>query len=157
MNTQFTLTGGKQLEARLTALGQAPKMMLRDTGRRGVAEAKRRVRRKTGNLGRTIRMGALTETYVEIKAGAQNNVGYAGAIEEGARPHVIRPRKARVLAWGGSRTLAGGLRSGSRPTHFAALVHHPGNKPYPFLKPGLLAALDAIGLGRFVRAWNEAA
>jgi hypothetical protein len=157
MATTFTITGQRQLQARLTAIGKAPPIILREAGVRGVGFAKKRVRRKTGNLGRTIRMGTVTDTYVEIKAGGQLNVGYAGAIERGARPHVIRPRKAKVLAWGGSRTLGGRLRAGGRATNFAMVVHHPGNPAYPFLAPGLFEAIEFVGLGPVVEEWNEAA
>ena len=157
MSADFRLIGGDKLQARLVALGKAPEGMLREVGLRGVAEAKRLVPRRTGNLGRTIRIGNLSDTAVEIRAGGTVEVGYAAAVEYGSRPHAIVPRRARVLAWGGQRTLAGGLRAGSRPTNFARRVNHPGTKARPYLFPGMERALDLIGLGEFVRRWNEAA
>ena len=50
-----------------------------------------------------------------------NDTAYALPIEYGARPHVIRPRRAKALrfVWHGE------LR-------FFAKVNHPGNKPYKF-------------------------
>lgn len=157
MAQTWQLQGGRQLEARLRAMGRAPEEMLREIGIRGVAEAKKTVPRKTGNLGRTIRLGTVSRTEVSIRAGGALNVGYAAAVEFGSRPHVIRPKKARVLAWGGSRTLGGRLSAGSRPTNFAMSVNHPGTKPQPFLLPGFEKALRIVGLGKLVEKWNEAA
>ena len=155
--TTFVLQGGPQLMRRLTAMGEAPQDMLRNTGLRAVREAKILVPRKTGNLGRTIRIGGLSRTSVEVKAGGTTQVGYAAAVELGTRPHVIRPRRRKALAWGGARTLAGGLRAGARATNFATRVNHPGTRPHPFLIPGFEKALQAIGLDDLVKRWNQAA
>lgn len=157
MATTFTITGQRQLAARLTALSKAPKDMLREVGLTAVADAKRIVPRQTGNLGRTIRIGSMTDTSVEVKAGGQLNVGYAAAVEYGSRPHVIRPKRAKALAWGGPRTLGGRLRSGGSPTHFAKVVNHPGTKPKPFLIPAFEFALRKLGISQIVERWNEAA
>ena len=157
MATTFTIQGGKQLEARLRALGRAPDDMLREVGVRAVAEAKALVPRKTGNLGRTIRLGPRSSTHVEVKAGGQQDVGYAAAVEFGSRPHVIRPRRAKVLAWGGPRTLGGRLRAGGSPTNFARSVNHPGTRAQPYLIPGFEKALRMVGLGALIDAWNRAA
>ena len=155
--TQFRITGQQELTRRLTAIGKAPKDMLRDVGLHAVREAKILVPRKTGNLGRTIRLGSLTETHVEVKAGGTRNVGYAAAVEFGSKAHVIVPRAATVLAWGGARTLGGRLRSGSKPTNFARRVRHPGTRARPFLIPGFEKALKLVGLDKIVAAWNQAA
>lgn len=157
MATTFTITGQKQLQARLAAIGKAPDDMLREVGVRAVAEAKAIVPRKTGNLGRTIRLGARSSTHVEVRAGGQGDVGYAAAVEFGSRPHVILPRRAKVLAWGGARTLGGRLRSGSSATNFARRVNHPGTRAQPYLIPGFEKALQLVGLGKLVQAWNRAA
>lgn len=157
MTANFHLQGGPQLQRRLTAIGQAPKDLLRRVGIQAVNEAKHLAPARTGNLRRTIRIGELTDTHVEVKAGGQLNVGYAAAVEYGSRAHIIVPRQASVLAWGGPRTLAGGLRAGGRPTNFARRVRHPGTRPKPFLIPGFRKALDIVGLGGLVEAWNKAA
>lgn len=110
--------------------------------------------KRTGNLQRSIVPGPIGRTVAQVIATA----AYAGFVEGGTRPHVIRPRNARVLAWGGDRRLSGALRSGASATHFARLVNHPGTKPSPFLEP---AARDALGqtelAGEVITAWNEAA
>ncbi len=67
---------------------------------------------------------------------------YAAHVELGTRPHLITPKRARVLAWqrgGGGRyvTAASGRRYYKRQqgtTVFAAYVRHPGTKPHPFMQ-----------------------
>jgi len=150
------LIGERQLQARLKAIGKT-ELLMRDITIHGVAEAKLLVPRKTGNLARTIRPGAVSRDRAEIKAGGTRLVGYAGAVELGTRAHVIRPRKAKVLAWGGSRRLTGSLRSGSKPTHFARKVNHPGTRAKPYLRPGLQKAATEFGLDKIVQLWNSGA
>ena len=157
MATTFTITGQKQLAARLNAMAKAPKDMLREVGLTAVSDAKRIVPRRTGNLGRTIRIGSMTDTHVEVTAGGTLNVGYAAAVEFGSRPHVIVPRRAKALAWGGGRTLGGRLRAGSQATHFARRVNHPGTRAQPYLIPAFEKALRVVGLDKVVERWNKAA
>lgn len=151
----MALKGKRQLEARLKAIGQTD-LLLREIVIHGVREAKLAVPRKTGNLGRTIRVGTVTKTTGSIKAGGVRNVGYAHSVEFGTRPHVIRPRSKKVLAWGGPRTLSGRLRAGGKPTHFARSVRHPGSKAKPYLVPGLRKAALERGIESIVALWNRA-
>jgi len=153
----FYLQGGPQLQRRLTALREGQKDILRNVGLAAVREAKILVPRRTGNLGRTIRVGGLTDSYVEVRAGGTSVVGYAAYVEFGTRAHLIVPRTKSILAWGGSRTLGGRLRKGSRATIFARRVNHPGTKPKPFLIPGIEKAIRMVGLSDLVRRWNGAA
>lgn len=151
------LTGAKELQARLAAISDT-KQILGIISLRAVAEAKALVPRRTGNLGRTIRLGRVDADSAEVLAGGKLKVGYAAAVEFGTKPHVIRPRRAKVLAWGGPRTLAGGLRKGGRATHFAGRVNHPGTRAKPYLVPGIRKALRDAGLKVHIRdAWNRAA
>ena len=123
-----------------------------------VKEAHALVPVKTGNLRRTIRVGQITSTSARILAGGQREVGYAAAVEFGTKPHVIVPRKAKVLAWGGNRRLSGTLRSGSKPEFFAMKVNHPGSRAKPYLVPGARAAMRTAGLkDALIKTWNEAA
>lgn len=62
------------------------------------------------------------------------NVAYAGYVNDGTRPHDIRPRNARALRF----------RVGGR-TVFARVVHHPGTRPRPFLDRALLEVSRARG------------
>lgn len=156
-NVQFTITGERELMRRLDALGKFPGDLMRETGLTAVREAKTLVPRRTGNLGRTIRIGTISDSHVEVRAGGTREVGYAAAVEFGTRPHVILPRNRRALAWGGARTLGGRLRSGARATNFATRVNHPGTRPKPYLIPGFEKALKLVGLDGLIRRWNEAA
>jgi hypothetical protein len=59
----------------------------------------------------------------------QNSAAHAHAIDGGAKPHVIRPRRARTLAFKVKGKLV-----------FARKVNHPGNKPFKFLYRATTAA-----------------
>ena len=129
--------------------------------------------RKTGNLGRTIHAGEITATSARVAASAK----YARFLEEGTRPHEITPNAKKALMFSSqgiinsrfgvqktsSFRLSGSLKSGAmRRFGNAAFVvvksvHHPGTKPYPFLKPGAEKAIEGAGLAdRIVARWNEA-
>lgn len=153
----MSLQGLTALQKRFAAITDNRKM-LGQVGLLGVREAKILVPRKTGNLGRSIRLGTVTETSAQIIAGGVAGVGYAKAVEFGTGPHVIVPRVRKALAWGGDRRLSGSLRTGAKPTHFARKVNHPGTRAKPFLEPGAKQAISKAGLGNVVTAaWNEAA
>lgn len=64
-----------------------------------------------------------------------NRKAYAGAIDTGAKPHRIVPRRASLLRFPG--------RDGK--IVFARAVNHPGNKPYKFLYRATVAAGRALG------------
>lgn len=156
----MTLRGADDLQARLNALrsGGQHRKMLGQIGLLAVQEAKDLVPRKTGNLGRTIRLGTVTERSVQVKAGGDRNVGYAAAVEFGTKAHDIVPVRAKALAWGGARRLSGSLRSGSAPTFFAKRVRHPGTRAQPYLIPGAKKAMSKAGLrDAVVKVWNDAA
>lgn len=148
------------LTPRLRALG-SPEMrrsILARVGMLAVREAKALVPRKTGNLDRSIRLGPHDDKRALILAGGIREVGYAAAVEFGTKAHVILPRRAKVLAWGGNRRLSGTLRSGSKPEFFAMRVNHPGSRAKPYLVPGARAALRKAGIrDGIVKAWNDAA
>lgn len=159
------LKGFSQMQARLRALEKAPQTVVGQIVIHAVAIAKHKVPRKTSNLGRTIRPGRITANSGELMAGGSLQVGYARYVEQGTRPHIIRPKPGRVgrngrpaaLAWGGNRRLSGSLRSGSSPTHFAREVHHPGTKAHPYLVPALEEAAKTEGVQAVVKIWNSAA
>lgn len=125
------------------------------------AEAKRLVPRKTGNLGRSIAPGAFVGKTAFVVARAS----YAAYVEKGTRPHVIRPRNAKVLRFpssGTSTTLAGRVRTGearrlgSGAYVFASKVNHPGTKAQPFLLPAAKKATAGLK-GIVIKLWNDAA
>lgn len=148
------LEGLDKLNRRLDAVADT-KGFLRDIQLAAVAQAKHLVPRKTGNLARSIGPGSLGPTAAIVHARA----GYAAYVELGTKPHIIRPKTKRVLAWAataGGRRLSGRPRSGAA-MRFAKKVNHPGTKPKPYLMPGARYALKKAGVQRFIEKWNKAA
>ncbi len=158
-----TLLGYQQLQARFRAVGGVkfgPNMMKS----LGIAANKEqrlltRPNKKTGVTMASVGYSNVTATSVTTHAAAA-----ARFLEYGTKPHIIRPRVARVLAWasgpagGASRRLTGATRVGMSADHFAMIVHHPGTRPYPFMVPGARLAVSKAGLGNIiVQAWNSAA
>ena len=108
---------------------------------------------KTGTTSRSIHVSSVTSSSVTTQAAAA-----ARWLEFGTKAHIIRPKVAKVLAWGGPRRLTGSLRKGASATNFATIVHHPGSRPYPFMIPGAKLAISKAGLADMVvKAWNGAA
>ena len=146
-----SVQGLDQLIRRLEAIGE-PHPVLRAAQIKTVAEAQKLVPRKTGFLQRNIKPGSISRDHAKVIA----NTPYAAAVEFGSKPHIIRPKKGKVLAWGGPRRLTGRLRSGGKPTNFASLVHHPGTRAQPYLIPGAKKALESFR-DVIVTLWNRAA
>ena len=136
---------------RLHAIGE-PQPLLRALQLATIHEAQALVPRKTGFLQRNIKPGAITNDHAIVKA----DTPYAAPVEFGSKPHIIKPKNAKVLAWGGSRRLSGRLRSGSKPDHFATIVHHPGSRAHPYLIPGAKKATGKLK-DVIVSLWNSAA
>jgi bacteriophage HK97-gp10 putative tail-component len=147
------ITGLRELRARLEAIKPNPALM-RQLAMTAVAEQKRLVPRKTGNLGRSIGVGRLTPKSAETVATA----AYAAAVEFGTRPHTIVPRRKKALRFapGGSGRLSGSPRKGGAVV-FAKRVNHPGTKAQPFMRPGAERAVEKLGVDAIVNAWNKAA
>ena len=159
------IDGQPELNRRLAAITDTRKLLGR-VGLQAVAYAKQTVPRKTGNLGRTIRLGTVTDTEAQIIAGGQGGVGYARVVEFGSKPHDIYPRRKKALFFttsGSHARLTGSVsnrfRGGNRSSSevFAKHVRHPGTKPQPFLMPAAERAVHDLGADYIVRAWNEAA
>jgi hypothetical protein len=146
-----SLRGQKDLQRRLNAIENG-RPVLRTIQLRAVAEAKKRVARKTGHTARTIAPGALTDRFTIVSAS-----GAAPYLEFGTRPHVIRPRRASALSWTANKRLSGRSRTAGGRRFFAKVVHHPGTKPQPFLVPGAVAAIRSVGIESIVTEWNRAA
>lgn len=146
------LTGQRDLERRLNAIKDG-RPILRTIQLRATLEAKRRVKRKSGHTARTIAPGDLTDRYTIVQA-----AGAAVYLEFDTRPHIIRPRRGKVLAWpANGRRLSGRARTNSGRMIFARQVRHPGTKAQPFLVPGAIVAIRSVGLGAIVDQWNRAA
>ncbi len=148
------ISGVPQLRARLEAITPNPDFM-RKLGLLAVAEQKKLVPRRTGNLARSIGLTSVTATIADTVATAN----YAAFVEMGTKAHDIVPRTKKALrfAVGGNATLAGRPRAGSSVV-FAKRVRHPGTKAKPFMLPGAKNALEKAGFRDIVvKAWNEAA
>lgn len=146
--------GVPQLERRLEAIGKVANSVLRDWQIRTIALAKIAAPKRTGHLKQSIHPGPVTQFHASVEASAP----YAGYMEFGTKPHLIRPRFKKVLAWGGARRLTGTLRKGSQATIFAKEVHHPGTEPRPYLQPAGMKAVAELNLGGKIKTlWNEAA
>lgn len=149
----MSIKGIPQLRARLEAITPNPQLM-RDLALHAVAEQKRLVPRKTGNLGRSIGIGRVTTTSAETIATAD----YAAFVEFGTKAHTIVPRRRKALrfAAGGSATLSGRPRSGGQVV-FAKRVRHPGTRAQPYMVPGAKRALEKLGVDSIIKLWNDAA
>src|SRR5687768_16544200 len=137
------IRGIPQLRARIEAI--TPNAgLLRKVALLAVREQKLLAPRKTGNLARTIHLGAVTPTRAETIASAD----YAVYVERGTRPHEIRPRNRKALCWAASAAdalLTGTPRIGGR-VRFAKRVQHPGTRAQPFMVPGAQKAVEGVGL-----------
>jgi len=88
--------------------------------------AKQLCPRRTGRLVRSI-----THQVSESKAVIGTNVEYGPVVELGSRPHLIEPVNAKALWW-------------PEAPHPVKIVHHPGTRPQPYLRPALEASIADI-------------
>ena len=89
------------------------------------AEAKKRCPVDTGRL----RASITPEVKSAIEGQVGTNVEYAIDVEYGTKPHVIHPKKAKMLVWKDRQT---------GKIHAAKEVNHPGTRAQPFLEPAYL-------------------
>lgn len=102
--------------------------------RKVAAEARTQAPARTGKLRRSIKTEPVRRTGpMSVETGVTVLASYAAPVHEGARPHVIRPRTARVLRF----EVEGGR------IVFARRVNHPGNRPNPFLRRAVEAVTAA--------------
>lgn len=81
---------------------------------------------KTGALRRSIR-----PRFGQLKATIEPHVKYAIFVEEGTRPHIIRPVRKQALFWKGA-------------LHPVKSVRHPGTKKNPFFERGVEGSKDDL-------------
>ncbi|WP_280413474.1 HK97 gp10 family phage protein [Nocardia asiatica] len=103
-------------------------------GRRIVTNARRRVPVRTGALRDSIGSSVSSNTS-SVRLDVFASAPHARYVEDGTDPHVIRPRRARALAF----------QAGGR-TVFAMRVNHPGTKATNFLSGAVADELAADGL-----------
>jgi hypothetical protein len=99
------------------------------TGGKVTREAQRlaasKLKRGTGRYQGSFRSRTISSSKGP-RVRVENTAPYAGIIEKGSRPHIILPRRGRVL-----RFDAGGT------TVFTRRVDHPGTRPYRILETAL--------------------
>lgn len=71
--------------------------------------------------------------YEDDRTRTEAGVGYGVFVQEGTRPHVIRPRRGQALKF-----------VGKQGTVFAKVVNHPGTKPNDFWGRGFARAEPQI-------------
>jgi hypothetical protein len=148
------IKGLPQLLSRFNAI-KPNQQMMRTLALSAVREQKIEVPRRTGNLGRSIRIGRVTPKEAQTIAAAS----YALYVHEGTKAHDIRPKNRKALAFpaAGSSTLAGRVRKGGK-VRFAKRVRHPGTKANPFMLRGAQKAVQAAGFASYIiERWNRAA
>ena len=89
---------------------------------------------KTGHLRRGI-AHKLSQTEGEVHT---SNIKYAKGVEEGVKPHKIKPKRGKALYWQGAK-------------HPVKYVNHPGSKAKPYLVPALESEKD-----KFINNLKEA-
>ena len=98
--------------------------------------ARRNAPSKFGKLRQSIR-----EKIGKLKGEISVNVDYAGAVERGTKPHIIKPKKKKALAF----KPGGGFRFWDESGRVVLKsVKHPGTSPQPFLGPAMEAEVRPL-------------
>jgi len=104
----------------------ASRQELREASRQVVNRAKVLAPVRTGRLRSSIRAEPPRFFSLRGMVKVGSDLEYAGFVNDGTRPHVIRPRRAKAL-----RFTVGGR------VVFAKVVNHPGQRAQPFLDRAL--------------------
>lgn len=162
------IVGDEELQRRFKALrdGTADQQLLSEFGLLAVQFAKDEVPRKTGNLGRTIRVAEVDAKAqrVRVVAGGSRNVGYAAYVEFGTGLYGpfhrrITPKRSQFLRFPGSgaKRLSGNFRSGAAQ-NYVYVRSVKGMQPRPYLVPGAKKALALVDKAKpIIETWNRAA
>lgn len=128
-----TIQGGRQLDELLRTLPEKMQKNVNRTGLRAGAavlleEVKQNIPVASGALRDSARITSRARggsVSVSVKVG-NRQAWYAHLVEFGTRPHVITPKTASALQFGGVTTKA---------------VQHPGTRARPFMRPSVDARL----------------
>ena len=118
LNRTFSATGRREGDA---------------AARQVVARAKVLAPVDTGRLRASIRVERRSFFGLRQRWTVGSDVDYAPMVNDGTKPHIIRPKRAKAL-----RFKVGGK------TVYAMVVHHPGTRARPFLD----RALQDVARGR---------
>ena len=134
--------GARELRARFKALRQVFKPLGRDWADRTVAQAKGRVRVKSGKTKASIRRRNASQRKASVVASRG-----ARFLDKGTVPHAITAKRFAAMSFPHSRT--------GQPV-FAKKVRHPGGRAYPFLR---VSARDQLhtdkNINHVIKAWNS--
>jgi len=108
------------------AIRGASRAELREAGRQVVNRARVLAPVDTGRLRASIKADPPRLLTFRPSVTIGSNVEYAEFVNDGTRPHIIRPRRGRAL-----RFVVGGR------VVYARVVHHPGTRAQPFLDRAL--------------------
>lgn len=138
----MSLKGGRQLKARLRALGQTFKPLGRKWARETVTLSQPHIPIVTGKTRRSLRV-----RHASMKRATVYGSFVAGIIDKGAKPHMIRARKApRLVFQAGGRTI------------FARAVHHRGVRGRHYAAKAGREALRRVDMAQqLIDQWNGAA
>jgi hypothetical protein len=89
-------------------------------------DAKAIVHKKSGRLANSL----ISEVMNKVLRVGSTDVEYSVPVEMGAMPHLIVPNSKKALSWPGA-------------AHPVAYVNHPGNPPFPYLRPALFKRREA--------------
>lgn len=91
----------------------------------GAEEARARhvFKNQTGELEKSIKGQVTGNSPTSHTGEIVATKAYASFVENGTRPHEIRPKNGKLLHW----------EAPQGDHHFARVVHHPGTKPHPFM------------------------
>jgi phage gpG-like protein len=79
---------------------------------------------KNGSVDTGLLRNSINSKITLLTGTVSTNTKYARIVEEGSKPHIIRPKKKKFLYWNGA-------------SHPVKQVKHPGSKPKPYMIPAL--------------------
>lgn len=119
---------------------------LENTGRRVVNRAKILCPVDTSRLRASIKGRANRTWTLRPQFTVSTNVGYAEMVQNGTRPHIIKPKRAHTLRRSNRGVVKPALRFEiNGRIVYARVVHHPGTRARPFLDRAL--AEETAGRG----------
>lgn len=117
-------------------LSRASRAELEISSRMVVNRAKVLAPVDTGRLRASIRLESRRSLGFRTIYTVGSDVEYAAMVNDGTRPHIIRPTNGRPSRSNPNRPGMLKFTVGGR-TVYARLVHHPGTRPQPFLDRAL--------------------
>ncbi len=89
-------------------------------------------------FGKTGLLGASIKFFVDeqkLQGTVFTDISYAPHVEYMTKPHIIKPKDKKALAWGKN---LGTLPNGdTKREHLAKSVRHPGTRGQPFMRPAI--------------------